>query len=193
VCFAATCPDNAASKDFRDHLSGIARAVHPKIGKLVRRKPLRVKGAKTGFIAKEWTAGHGHAAREKKFDGRIEPQNGDTGVSQKFRTTGLGIRASAEREDCGFLQFGSAPKSGAKLVSFDLAKSRFAEAFENLRDGKSGGLLDAFIQIDETPGQLAGQKSADSRLAGTHEAGKANDLRARGGATQRGRLSHCLE
>ena len=64
VCFAATCPENAPAEDFRDDLSGIARAVHTKVGKLIRRKTLGVQGAKAGFIAEERSASHGHAARE---------------------------------------------------------------------------------------------------------------------------------
>jgi hypothetical protein len=64
MCFAATCPDHAPAEDFRDDLSGIARAVHTKVSKLIRRKTLGVESAKAGFIAKERSASHGHAARE---------------------------------------------------------------------------------------------------------------------------------
>ena len=64
------------------------------------------------------------------------------------------------------------PRAARKLIGFDLAKCRFAEAFENLRNGKAGGFFDARIEIDEAPGQLTSQERADSGLAGAHEAGK---------------------
>ena len=122
---------------------------------------------------------------------RIEPQNGHACVSQKLRAARLSVSAAAERKDGGFLEFGSAAERSTQLIRFDLTKGRFAEALENLRDGKTCGLLDAFIQVDETPRELARQEGADGRLAGTHKTGKAKDLRACGRATQRGRLSHC--
>jgi len=77
------------------------------------------------------------------------------------------------------------------LISFNLAKSRFAEALEHFGDGKSGGFLDALIQIDETPRELAREKRADGGLAGSHESGETNNLSAGGRAAQRKRLSHC--
>jgi hypothetical protein len=178
MCFAATCPGNAAPEDFRDDLSRIARAVHSKVSKPIRRKTLRVERAKARLIAKEWTASHGHATREKKFDGRIEPQDWDPGIAKEFGAAGLCVSAAAEREDSGFLKFGSTAESGTQLIRFDLAKRRFAEALENLRDGQAGGLLDALIQVDETPRQLPRQESAHGRFAGTHKTGKADYLRA---------------
>jgi hypothetical protein len=190
MCFAATCHDNAAAEDFCYDLSGIAGAVHTMIRQLIRGKTLRMERAKAGFIAKERAAGHGHTAGKQKLDGRIEPQNRDAGVSQKFRAAGLSVSAASEREDGGFFKFGSAAQGCAQLIRFDLAKSRFAEALENLRDGKTGRLLDAFIQIDEAPRKLPREKSANGGLAGTHKTGKAYGLSAGRGATQRGRLRH---
>jgi hypothetical protein len=78
------------------------------------------------------------------------------------------------------------------LIRFNLTKGRLAKPFENLGDGKPGGLLNALIQIDEAPSKLPCQESADGCLAGAHEAGKANHLRTGRRATQRRRLSHCF-
>jgi hypothetical protein len=192
VCFAATCRDNPAAEDFRDDLGGIARAVHSKVSELIRGKTLRMKCAETGFIAKERTSGHGHAPGKQKLDGRIKPENWGAGVSQKFRAAGLSVRTTAQREDRGFLELGGAAQGGAQLIGFDLAKGRLAEALKNLGNGKTGGLFDALIQIDEAPRELAREESANSRFAGTHESGKAKDLGACGRATQRRRLSHCF-
>ena len=178
MCFAATCPDNAPAEDFRDDLSGIARAVHTKVSKLIRRKTLGVESAKAGFIAKKRTASHGHATREEKLDGRIKPQHGSASIAEEFRAAGLGVGAAAEREDGGLFEFPSAAEGRAQLIRFDLAKRRFAEALENLRDGEAGGLLDAFIQIDESPRQLPREKRSDGGLAGTHKTRKAKNLGA---------------
>jgi hypothetical protein len=191
VCFAATSHDNAAAENFRDDLRGIAGAVHAEVSELVRGKALGVKRAKAGFVAKERSAGHSHAAREQKLDGRIEPKNRGASVAEKFGAARLGVSAAAEREDGGFLEFGSAAQGGAQLIRFDLAKSGFAEALENLGNGQACELLDAFIQINETPCELTCEKSANSGLAGSHESSKANHLGAGREATQRGRLSHC--
>jgi len=147
--------------------------------------------AEAGFIAKERTSGHGHAPGKQKLDGRIEPENGGPGVSQKFRAAGLSVGAAAQCEDGCFLEFGGAAEGSPQLVRFDLAKGRFAETLEDLGDGEAGGLFDALIQIDEAPRQLAREECANGRFAGTHEAGEAKDLGACGRATQRGRLSHC--
>jgi len=182
VCFAATCRDNASPEDFRDDLPGIAGAVQAKVRELIRGKTLRVESAKTDFVAEKGPAGHGHAAGEQYFDGRIEPQNGDAGASKKFRAAGLGVGTAAESEDSRFLEFGSAAQGGAQLIRFDLSKSRLAKALEELRDSQAGGLLDALIQVDEAPRELPCQERADGCLAGTHETGEANHLRAGGGA-----------
>ena len=191
MCFTATCGNEAPSEDFGDDLGGVARAVDAIISELIRGDALRVKSAKAGFIAKERPAGHGHAAGEEKINGRIEPQNRDSGVAEKIGTAGLGIGAAAESEDGGFLHFGGAAQSGAELVSFDLTKSGLAQTFEHLWDGEAGGLLDALIQIHEAPRQLAGQKRANGGFAGTHKTGKTKNLDAARWATQKRRLSHC--
>jgi len=193
MCFAATCHDNAAAQDFRDDLSGVAGAVHLVVRELIRGKPLRVERAKTGFIAEERPASHRHTAGKQKLNGGIEPQNRNTGISQEFRTARLSVGPAAEREDSGFLEFGSTAQGRAQLICLDLAESLLAEPLENLGDGEAGGLLDAFIQIDEAPRKLASEKRANGGLAGTHKAGQANDLSACRGATQRGWLSHCSE
>lgn len=179
MCFAATCRDNAAAEDFRDDLSGITGTVHAIVRELIRGKALRMESAEAGFIAKERAAGHGHAAREEKFDRRIEPENRNSGGSQKFGATGLGVRAAAESEDCGFLVLGGAAESGAELIRFDLAKSRFAEAFEKLWNSESRGLLDAVVEVNETPRKLPREERANGCFAGTHEACEAKYLDAR--------------
>jgi hypothetical protein len=85
----------------------------------------------------------------------------------------LRIGSAAEGQDGRFFEFPSAPESGAQLIRLDLAERGLAETLENLWNGKACGLLDAFIQVDEAPGQLPGQQSADCRLAGTHKTRKA--------------------
>jgi len=76
------------------------------------------------------------------------------------------------------LSFGGAAKCRTKLVGFELAEGGFAEAFEELRDGDGGGGLDALVKVDEAPGELAGEEGADGGLAGAHEAGETDYLRA---------------
>lgn len=190
MCFVATCHDNAVAEDFADNLGGFAGTVHTKVSELIRGKTLRMESAKAAFIAKERAASHGHAAGQKDLDGRIEPENGNAGVFEELGAARLGVRAAAESQDSGFLEFGGAAEGGAKLIRFDLTKCRFAKALENPWNGKFGGLLDAFIEVDETPRELPGQESADGCFAGTHEADQANHLRTDGEAAQRGLLSH---
>src|SRR5216683_8298584 len=150
--------NNAAAQNFGDHLRGFAGAVHAVIGKLVRREPLRVKLAKAAFVAEERPAGHGHAAREQNFHGRIEPEHRSPSGTEKFGAAGLRVGTAAEREDRTFFVLGSTTEGGAELVRLDLAERGLAKAFENLRDGEASGLLNALIEIDKAPGQLPGEE-----------------------------------
>jgi len=145
---------------------------------LIRSKALRVKLAEAVDIAKEGAAGHGHAALQENLDGGIKPHDWNSGGAEEFGGAGLGVSAAAEGEDGAFFQFEGAAKGGAELISFHLAEGQLTEAFENLSDSQSCGFLDAVIEIDEAPGQLASEERADSGLAGAHEAGEAKDLNA---------------
>ena len=62
------------------------------------------------------------------------------------------VRASAEGENGAFFHLRGAAKRGAELIGLDLPESRFAESFENLRDGQASRFFDAFIEIDKAPG-----------------------------------------
>jgi hypothetical protein len=65
----------------------------------------------------------------------------------------LRVGAAAKGENSALFQFGSAAKSGAQLICLDLAKSRFTETLENLRNRKTGGVFNAVIEIDKAPGE----------------------------------------
>src|SRR5439155_25542635 len=54
-------------------------------------------------------------------------------------------------------------------------ESRFTEAFEDWGKREAGGSLDAVIEINKAPGELAGQERADGGFAGTHKASQAQD------------------
>ena len=153
---------------------------------------MRVQSAKAGFVAEEGAAGHGHAARQQNFDGRIKPKDGGAGGAEKFRAARLRIGAASKSEDRTFLQFGSAAESGAKLIGFHLAKGGFAEALEDFGNGEAGGFFDAVIEIDETPGELAGKQSSDGGLAGAHETGETQDLEAGLRPAHRSRSCHAI-
>ena len=174
----STRRNNPTAKDFSDDLGRFAGAIHVKIGQLVGRQPLSIERAKAGFIAEKWAASHGHAARKKNLNGRIEPENLGAGGAKEFGTARLSVRATAKREDRAFLQFGGAAESGAKLVGLELAKRRLAETFEDFRNGEARGFLDAVIEIHETPGELTGKKRTDRSLTGAHEAGEAQNRKA---------------
>ena len=117
--------------------------------------------------------------RERRSStGESSQRTGTPAVLEKFGATGLGVRAAAKSQDGGFFVFGGAAESGAELIRFDLAKSRFAEAFEKLWNGESRGLLDAVVEVNETPRKLTREERANGCFAGTHEAGEANDLDA---------------
>lgn len=173
--FRSSGCNNAAAKNFSDNLTRFAGTVDPVVGELIRREPLRVERAETGFVAEEWPAGHGHAAGEKQFDRRIQPENGDSRGAKKLGAPWLRVSAATQRKDGAFLELGGAAERQAELVSLDLPECGFAETFEDLRDGQAGGLLDAIIQIDKVPGQLPRQERADRGLTGAHETGEAKD------------------
>ena len=88
--------NNAQAQDLGDDFGGLVRTVHPIVGKLVGRETLRVKRAKTGFVAKQRAAGHGHATRKENLDGGIEPKNGNTGSAQKIRASWLRVGPATE-------------------------------------------------------------------------------------------------
>lgn len=128
--------------------------------------------------------------REKKLDRRIEPEDGNARSAKKFGAARLSVGAAAKGEHGGFPVFGGAAQGSAKLIGFDLPKGGLAKAFEELRDRESGGLLDAFIEVDEMPRELAREKRADGRLARAHKTSEAKYLGAGRRATQRRGLSH---
>ncbi len=131
--------------------------------------------AKAGFIAEQWPASHGHAAREQGFDRGIEPDDGDSLRAQKIRRARLRVGAAAEREDGRFAQFERASECGAELRGFEQAERRLAVAFEKFRDAQAGSVFDAVIEIDETPRELASELHADGGLSGAHESGEGDD------------------
>ena len=193
MCFAATPRYEVLAEDFGHDLGGIAGAIHAKIGELIGGQALRVKGAKTGFIAEERAAGHGHAAGEKKLDGRVKPEDEDAGVAKKLGATLLRVGSSAQGQDGRLLEFGGAAERGAKLFGFNLAKGEFAMTFEDLRNGQAGGGLNAFIEIHEAPRQLPSEERANGGLAGAHESGETKDLRVRGRTARQKLFSHRCE
>ena len=164
---------DSATKNFCDHVRRITGTVHTKVRELVRGDSLGVQRAETGFVAEKRATGHGHATRKENIDRRIEPQDRNTGIAQKFRRTLLRIGAAAESEDGWLLTFEGAAQSGAKLFGFQLAKSRFAMSFKELRNGDARGSLDLFVEVNEPPAKLLSQARANGALAGTHETGEA--------------------
>jgi len=164
--------NNTAAQNFRDDLGRFAGAVHAVISELIGREALGVERAEAGFVAEKRAAGHSHATRKQNFDGRIQPQNRNARSAQKIGAARLRVSAAAERENGAFLQFRGAAEGGAKLICFDLAESRLAEAFEDLGNREAGGFFDAVIEIDKAPGKLPRQERANGGFAGTHEAGE---------------------
>jgi len=170
--------NNAAAQDFRDNLGWFAGAVHAVVGKLIGREALGVESAEAGFVAEKRTAGHGHTARKENFDGRIQPQDGSAGSAQKIGAARLRVSAAAEGENGAFFQLHGAAERSAELVRFDLAESEFAEAFEYLGNGETGGSFDAVIEIDKVPGEVLREERANGGLAGTHKTGQAKNRHA---------------
>ena len=154
--------EDAKAQDVGDDKRRFAGAVHTVVGELVGRKPLRVEGAKAGFIAKKRPAGHGHTAREQNFNWRIKPDDGDALCPQKFGRTRLSVSAPAEREYSRFAQFERSTECCAKLRGFEQAERSFTVALEEFRDAQTGSVFDAVIEVDKSPGKLAGELRAYS-------------------------------
>jgi len=173
--FVSARSNNAAAENFRDDLGGFAGTVNAMVGELIGRQTLRVECAEAGFIAEKRPAGPGHTTREEDVERRVQPEDGSVRSAKKIRAAGLRVGSAAEGEDGAFFVFGGPAQGGAKLIGFDLAESRLAEAFEDLRDFQASGFFDALIEIDKAPGKLTGEQRADGGLAGAHETGEAQD------------------
>src|SRR5438046_5984914 len=111
--------ENSEPENVGDDERWLARAVHTEVGELVGGKALRVKSAKTGFVAKERPASHGHATCQQGFDRRIEPDDRDALCSQKFRSAGLRVSATAQGEHGWLAEFKSAAERGPQLRCFE--------------------------------------------------------------------------
>ena len=173
--FVSAGSNNAAAENFRDDLGGFAGTVNAIVGELIGRQTLRVERAEAGFIAKKRAPGHGHATREEDVERGVQPEDGRMRSTEKFGAAGLRVGSAAESEDGAFFVFGGASQGGAELIGFDLAESRLAESFEDLRDFQTSGFFDALIEIHKAPGKLAGEQRADGSLAGAHKTGEAQD------------------
>ncbi len=179
MCLAVHQRSDSPAQDFRDDGSRFTGAVDAKIRLLVGRQALGVEFAEAGHIAKERPAGHGHAARQKNFNGRIQPHHGNAGSAKKLECARLGVGAATEGENGAFLQFQRTAERRTQLLRFDLAEHGFAKLFENPWNGEACGFFDEAIQIDEPPCQLASEETANGGLAGAHEPGEAEDLSTR--------------
>src|ERR1051326_5879579 len=168
---------DAKTENVCNHQRRIAGTIHAIVGELIGREPLLVKGMKTGLIAKEGTRGHGHAPRKQGFDGGIEPDDRDILRFQKLRSAGLGVGAAAKRNHGRFAEFERSSESGPELCRFEQAKGWLAVALEKFCDTHARGVLDAVIQIDETPSEVAGELRPDGSLAGAHESSESDDGR----------------
>src|SRR4029077_12721731 len=131
--FISAGSNNAAAENLRDDLGGFAGAVNAIVGELIGRQALNVERAEAGFIAEERAAGHGHATREEDVERRVQPEDRSVRSAKEIRTTGLRVSSPTEGEDGAFFVFGGATECGAELIGFNLAESRLAEAFEDLR------------------------------------------------------------
>src|ERR1051325_3088202 len=141
------------------------------IGELIGGETLSMERAKAPFISKERTAGHGHAASKQRLNGGIEPDNRDALCAKKLGSALLRIGSSAEREYERFFCFGCTTEDRAELVGYKSAKSGLPKTLEKLRNTQAGGFLDAVVEINEAPGELAREERADGGLAGAHESG----------------------
>ena len=126
--FAAGAGDNSEAQDFGDRLRGIDGAVDAVVGELIGRQTLGVEGAKTGFVAEERAASHGHATAQQDFRWGVEPEDGNACGAKKFGAAGLRVGAATEGENYAGLIFRGAAQGGAELIGFELAERRFAEA-----------------------------------------------------------------
>src|ERR1035438_4904959 len=136
--FALAAEDDSEAQDFRNYIAGIAGAVDAMVGELVRGQALGIERAEALFIAEERAAGHGHAAGEQQGGRRVEPENGNAGGAEKFRASGLRVSAAAESEDRAGPVLCGAADGRAEMLRFELAKSGFAEAGKEIRDGEIG-------------------------------------------------------
>jgi hypothetical protein len=183
--------DYAAAEDFGDDAGRVAGAVDAMLGLLIGGQALGVESAEAGLVAEERATSHGHAAGEEDIGGSVEPDNGDAGGAKELGGTGLCVGAAAECEDHGFFMFEGTAEDGAELIGFELAEGGFAEAFEHFGDAQAGSFFDAIVEIDEAPGELAGEECTDGGLAGAHEASEAKKVGA--GLLGPGRrLRHCV-
>ena len=89
------------------------------------------------------------------------------------------VGAAAESDDCGFMELDGAAERGTQLIGFQLAKNKLAVAFEKFRDGDAGSKLDAFVEIDKVPAELAGEARAHGAFTRAHETGETDDGDAR--------------
>ncbi len=68
---------------------------------------------------------------------------------------------------------------------FDIAKDRFAFLLKNLGNGQSRFAFNFRVEIDEMPGELRGQQTANGALARAHETGQADHAAFRDRPRQR--------
>jgi hypothetical protein len=87
----------------------------------------------------------------------------------------LGVSAATEREYGRFAQFERATERGAELRGFEQAEGGFAVTLEEFGDAQAGNVFDAVIEIDKTPGELAGELRANGSFSGAHESGEGDD------------------
>jgi hypothetical protein len=179
-----------AAKNFSDDSGGIARAIDTEIREFVGRQALGMKRAESGLVAKQRASSHGHAAREKHIDWRIEPNYRNACIAEEFRSAGLRVGTAPQGKYRRFFELGSAPECSTQLLRFELAERRFAVTLKKLRDRYAGGFLNAFVKVDEMPAELPGQARAYRAFARTHEASEANYLCARLCAPRNGGLIH---
>src|SRR5215831_11732583 len=126
----ARAVEQVEAKDSPDDKNRVARTVHAEVRQLIGRKALRMKRPKACFIAEKRSSCHGHAPREKGFNWRIQPDNGNPLRSEKLRSALLCVSAATKCEHDGFFRFCCASNGGAQLIRFEGAESRFAEAIE---------------------------------------------------------------
>ena len=183
---------DAQAEDIGDNRGRIAAAIHAEIGELVRGQALGVERAEAGLVAEERAASHGHAAREKGFDGSVEPDDRDALGFEEFGSAVLRIGASAESEYGWLPEFESAAESAAELGGFEQAEGGFAVALEEFGYARAGSVLDEIVEIDKAPGELAGELRADGGFAGAHEA-RQGDYGCGGSAGHEGSLQVKVE
>src|SRR6516164_4566946 len=88
--------NDAAAQHLGNHARGFAGTVDALVGQLIGGDTLRIERTKAGFVAEQRASSHGHAAGQQNLDRRIEPKDGDPGVTQEFRAASLCVGAAAE-------------------------------------------------------------------------------------------------